>query len=160
SLRTHSVKEGAAGTLALGEVEFTQQMEGQFRLEVSYERILSESEADIGVPMLAVGGGGGEQGRGAIEAQGAGEVGEGRGARLAPLDPSELPQQLVLKTTNPILRAYKYVQIDPGAELALRVTRHKEVDVQKAAIDEAVYRTLYTRDGLAVTTARFQVRNS
>jgi hypothetical protein len=40
------------------------------------------------------------------------------------------------------------------------VTRHKEIDVQKAAIDDARYQTLYTRDGLAVTTAHFSVRNS
>jgi hypothetical protein len=66
----------------------------------------------------------------------------------------------VLKTTNPILRAYKYVQVEPPYQLALQVTRHKEVDVQNAAIDDARYQTLYTRDGLSVTTAHFTVRNS
>jgi hypothetical protein len=81
-------------------------------------------------------------------------------AQLSSLDPSELPQQLILKTTNPILLAYKYVHVDPPYRLALRMTRHREVDVQTAAIDMAEYRTLFTADGLAVTTARFSVRNS
>ncbi|HKP57331.1 MAG TPA: hypothetical protein VJV78_11455 [Polyangiales bacterium] len=156
SLRTHSVKDAQGAQLI--DVQFTQQMDGQFRLEVNYEKITSEAEADVAVPALRVEGAEVEQGRIAVEALSAVEVGEKRRDHLSPLDPSELPQQLVLKTTNPILRAYKYVQVEPA--LALAVTRHKEVDVQKATIDLARYQTLYTRDGLAVTTARFSVRNS
>jgi hypothetical protein len=66
----------------------------------------------------------------------------------------------VLRTTNPILLAYKYVHADPPHRLALTVTRHRVVEVQEAAIDQASYSTLFTRDGLAVTTAVFEVRNS
>jgi hypothetical protein len=40
------------------------------------------------------------------------------------------------------------------------VTPHELVELQPAAIDTARYRTLFTRDGLAVTTAHFAVRNS
>jgi hypothetical protein len=160
SLRTHTLKDGAAGGQQLVDVQFTQQMEGQFRVEVSYEKITSEAEAKLVVPTLNVVGAEVEQGRIAVEALSAVEVGEAARAHLTPLDPNELPQQLVLKTTNPILRAYKYVQIEPPYSLALKVERHKEVEVQNAAIDKAYYRTLYTRDGLAVTTASFSVRNS
>ena len=164
SLRTHTVKDGAKSGGKPGEqlidVQFTQQMEGQFRLEVSYEKITSEGEAKVGVPTVHVIGAEVEQGRIAVEALSAVEVGEQRRDHLSPLDPGELPQQLVLKTTNPILRAYKYVQVEPAPALALAVTRHKEVDVKKATIDDARYQTLYTRDGLSVTTARFTVRNS
>jgi hypothetical protein len=71
-----------------------------------------------------------------------------------------LPQQLILETTNPILLAYKYVHVDPPYVLGLKIARHKEIDVQTATIDTAHYRTLYTRDGLAVTTAQFVLRNS
>jgi hypothetical protein len=164
SLRTHALKDaGKAGGQAgeqLIDVQFTQQMEGQFRLEVSYEKITSEGEAKVAVPTVNVLGAEVEQGRIAIEALSAVEIGEQRRDHLSPLDPGELPQQLVLKTTNPILRAYKYVQVEPKPALALAVTRHKEVDVKKATIDDARYQTLYTRDGLSVTTARFTVRNS
>ena len=66
----------------------------------------------------------------------------------------------MLKTTNPILLAYKYVHAEPPYRLNLKITRHQEIDVQVAAIEKAHYSTLYTRDGLAVNTARFQVRNS
>ena len=56
--------------------------------------------------------------------------------------------------------AYKYVRAEPAPQLDLAVTRHDVIDVQEATIDEATYTTLYTKDGLAVTTARFFVRNS
>ncbi|MDH3715261.1 MAG: hypothetical protein OET44_15605, partial [Gammaproteobacteria bacterium] len=56
--------------------------------------------------------------------------------------------------------AYRYVHAQPPFKLALKITRHEEIDVQVAAIETARYTTLYTRDGLAVTTARFDVRNS
>ena len=156
SLRTHAVKDIQAAQAI--EVQFTQQMEGQFRLELSYEKITSEAETKISVPAVHVLGAEVEQGRIAVEALNAVEVGEQQRDHLSPLDLSELPQQLVLKTTNPILRAYKYVQADPT--LLLAVTRHKEIEVQQAVIDEAHYQTLYTRDGHAITSARFQVRNS
>ena len=141
-------------------VEFTQEMEGQLRIEVAYERITTDGESELSVPTLNVLGAEVEQGQIAVEALSAVEVRVAAAEQLSSLDPAELPQQMILKTTNPILLAYKYVHVDPPFALALKVTRHREVAVQSAAIDRADYRTLFTRDGLAVTTARFTVRNS
>jgi hypothetical protein len=142
------------------EVQFTQEMEGQFRLEVAYEQILGEGEAELLVPTLAVRGAEVEQGRLAVEALSAVEVQPATVAQLTALDVNELPQQLILRTTNPILMAYKYVHAEAPYRLGLTVTRHEVLGVLDAAIDEAWYRTLFTKDGLAVTTARFLVRNS
>ncbi|MEM7584867.1 MAG: hypothetical protein AAF560_15855 [Acidobacteriota bacterium] len=139
-------------------VEFTQEMEGQFRLELVYERILLSDEAEFEVPTLRVLGAEVEQGRVAVEALSAVEVRPAAADRLTSLDASELPQQLILRTSNPILHAYKYVATP--YRLALAVDRHEVVQVHEAAIDQADYRTLFTRDGLSVTTARYTVRNS
>lgn len=157
SLRDHEVETGADGRQRV-HLEFTQEMAGQFRLEASYERLLADDEQLIEVPTLGVQGAEVEQGRLALEALSAVEVGVDSAEQLTVLDINELPQQLVLRTTNPILMAYKYVS--PPYRLALRITHHDLVDVQEAAIDEARYRTLFTRDGLSVTTARFHMRNS
>jgi hypothetical protein len=157
SLRSHRLGDKDDRVVT---VEFTQDMEGQFRLEVAYERITTDAESEVSVPTLSVVGAEVEQGRIAVEALAAVEVQVATAAQLSSLDPSQLPQQLILKTTNPILLAYKYVHTDPPYQLALRMTRHREMDVQTAAIDTAEYRTLFTADGLAVTTARFSVRNS
>ncbi|MCP3977866.1 MAG: hypothetical protein GY716_00855 [bacterium] len=142
------------------EIEFTQEMQGRFRVDLSYERILVEGESPVGVPTIAVLGSEVEQGRIAVEALSAAEIQPAVEKQLTALDVDELPRQLVLQTTNPILLAYKYVRSEAPPELALRVTRHRVLGVQEAAIDSATYRTLFTADGLQVTTAHFLVRNS
>ncbi len=139
-------------------LDFTQEMQGQFKLEINYERITDDGATETEVPTILVADAEVEHGRIAIEALTAVEVQAGITEQLSSLEINELPRQLVLKTTNPILLAYKYVQ--PPFKLALNVTHHKEIDVQVASIEKAEYETLFTRDGLAVTTANFIIRNS
>jgi hypothetical protein len=157
SLRTHRISDDDERVV---ELEFTQDMEGHFKIDLSYERILGGDEAEVGASTVRVRGADVEQGRIAVEASSAVEVLPSVAEELSPIDVGELPRQLVLQTTNPILLAFKYVRAEPEPRLALTVTRHRVVDVQEAAIDTAEYKTLFTRDGLSVTTARFVVRNA
>jgi len=159
SLRTHDVRDAEDGGQVI-EMEFTREMDGQFRIEVNYERIMESAAAEALVPTISVTDAEVEHGRIAIEALTAVEVRAITVERLSGLDINELPQQLVLKTTNPILLAFRYVNAKPPFKLALKITRHKEIDVQVAAIERADYKSLVTRDGLVVTTARLMVRNS
>jgi hypothetical protein len=158
SLRSHEVREVDGGQSI--DLEFTREMEGQFRIEVNYERIMDGEAVESAVPAVSVKDAEVEHGRIAVEALTAVEVQASKSEQLSSLDINELPQQLVLKTTNPILLAYRYVHAKPPFELALKITRHKEIEVQVAAIERAAYSSLFTRDGLAVTTARLMVRNS
>ena len=158
SLRSHDVRPVQDGQAI--ELEFTQEMEGQFRLEVNYERIMSDSAVENQVPTITVAQADVEHGRIAIEALSALEIQAASVEQLSSLDLNELPQQLVLKTTNPILLAYKYVHAEPPVKLGLLITRHEEIDVQVASIESAHYATLFTRDGLAVTTVNYMVRNA
>ncbi len=158
SLRTHEVRDVDGRQLI--EIEFTREMEGQFRIEVNYERIMDREASETTVPTISVTDAEVEHGRIAIEALTAVEVRAATFEQLSNLDINELPQQLVLKTTNPILLAYRYVSAQPPFRLALKITRHREIDVQVAVIERADYKTLLTRDGLSVTTARMIVRNS
>ncbi|MDH3645052.1 MAG: hypothetical protein OES38_23325, partial [Gammaproteobacteria bacterium] len=159
SLRSHEdvVEDNGEQRIALA---FTQEMTGQFHIEVNYERILTDTEADPVVPTLHVVGAEVEHGRIAIEALTAVEIQALVAEQLSALEVGELPQQMILKTTNPILLAFKYVQATPPARLQLRITRHEQIEVQVAAMESAAYTTLFTRDGLAVTTASLAVRNS
>src|SRR5881397_1489816 len=145
-------------------------MEGEFRLELTYEKIFverggaasssSEGESQVEVPTPKVRGAEVEQGRIAVEALSAVEVRPAAAEQLTAVDVGELPQQLVLRTSHPILTAYKYLHAEPRHRLTLGLTRHRLAGVQEAAIDRADYRTLCTREGLQVTTAEFTVRNS
>lgn len=156
SMRTYQTKTEDKQQLV--HVEFTQEMQGQFRMEVNYEQILADTSTTLKVPTVAVVDAEVEYGRIAVEALAAVEIQPMTLENLSSLDLNELPQQLVLKTTNPILLAYRYVH--PPYVLALKITRHKELAVQVASIEQARYDSLVTRDGLVVTTARYNVRNS
>ncbi len=162
SIRNHEIT--LEGDRQFVDIEFTREMDGQFRIELNYERIMVDGAGkaveEALVPRIEVIGADVEHGRIAIEALAALEVQPAHVDQLTSLEISELPRQLVLKTTNPILLAYKYVRTDQPFALELRITRHQEIDVQVAAIDSAHYETLFTTDGLAVTRVRFQVRNS
>jgi hypothetical protein len=160
SLRSH--KATVANGRLVVDVSFTQEMEGEFRLELAYERILpqapGESQVDVATPRVR--GAEMEQGRVAVEALSAVEVRPAAAERLTVVDIAELPQQMVLRTTRPILMAYKYLQAEPAPRLAISLARHRLAGVQEATIERADYRTLYTRDGLQVTTVEFSLRNS
>ncbi len=158
SLRSHDIHNDSVGQIAT--LAFTQDMQGVFRIEVIYEHIMVDGDTHTTVPTISVADADVEHGRIAVEALAAVEIKATTAEQLASLDVSELPRQLVLKTTNPILLAYKYVHAEPPFRLDLDVTRHKQIDVQAAMIEHAAYRTLFTRDGLAVTTAKLIVRNS
>ncbi len=153
SLRHHALAED--GTLTL---ELTQPMEGRFRVEVVCERITGHEE-ELELPLLGAPGAEVERGRVGVEALAPFQVDARAVERLSPVDPSELPDQLLLRTDNPILHAYRYAQADPAPRFTVGITRHAEIETPHAVVDEASYRTLYTRDGVAVTTARFMVRN-
>ena len=158
SIRNHTIT--IEGDQQLVDIEFTREMDGQFRIELNYERIMLDGAAETTVPRVQVADADVEHGRIAIEALSALEVQASLVEQLSSLEINELPRQLVLKTTNPILLAYRYVQTEKPFALQLRITRHEEIDVQVAAIDAANYQTLFTTDGLAVTRVQFDVRNS
>jgi len=158
SIRSHLIT--AEGEQQRVNIEFTREMEGQFRIELHYERIMLDGVDEITIPRVEVAETDVEHGRIAIEALSALEVQSSLAEQLSSLEIIELPRQLVLKTTNPILLAYKYVRTEKPFTLRLSITRHEEIDVQVAAIDSANYLTLFTTDGLAVTRVQFDVRNS
>ncbi len=156
SLRRYAV-EGEGDDRVL-HIELTQPIEGRLAIEVLSERITGQ-EDELGVPFLSVIGAEVERGRVGVEARAAFQVDVASAERLSPIEPSELPEQLLLRTDNPILHAYRYAQAAPAPALAMRITRHAPIETLQATVDEAVYRTLYTREGMAVTMARFLVRN-
>jgi hypothetical protein len=161
SLRDHQVigEEDEQSSGQLLRLMFTQEMEGTLRVEIAYERVLSGGQEQVTVPAIHVNEADMEQGRLAVEALTAVEVQTAAAERVLPLDVQELPRQLTLRTTNPILLAYKYVHAEPPFDLVLEVKHHAEMKVQVAAIDQADYQTLYTEHGLALSRVVYHVRN-
>ncbi|MEM9067936.1 MAG: hypothetical protein AAGE52_05495 [Myxococcota bacterium] len=153
SLRRYVLEDG--GQLR---VELTQPMEGRFTIELLCDRVTGQEE-ELAMPLLGVAGAEVERGRVGVEALAAFQVDMASAENLSPIDVRELPEPLLLRTDNPILHAYRYAQADAPPRFSVRITRHQEISTRHATVEEARYGTLYTRDGVAVTTARFVVRN-
>ena len=158
SLR-RSVREG--DTLR---VELTQPMQGRFSIELLCDRVMGDA-ADAGtaqrvdVPMLRVVGAEVERGRVGVEALAPFQVDVAEAEQLTPIDAAELPEPLLLRTDNPILHAFRYAGADEPPRFGLAITRHAEVRIASATLDDARYETQVTPDGVAVTTATLLVRN-
>ncbi len=157
SLREHRVEDASGHPVV--HLWFTQEMEGDLRVELRWERMGAAGETDVSAPIAHVDGADVEQGRVAIEATAAVEVSARDAQGLSPMDVGELPEDLVLRSASPILLAFRYAHATPAPSLALAVARHTELALRDASIDEATYRTLVTDDGLAVTTVSWTVRN-
>jgi len=158
SLREHELRPAEDGRQVLG-LQLTQELEGSLAVEVSYERVLTGDQRRLAIPTLHVRGADTEQGRLALEALSAVELQAAQVSGLQTLDPQELPRQLMLRTTNPILLAYRYLRATPLPQLELEVRHHAQMPVQVAAIDQARYQTVYTRPGLALTRVVYRLRN-
>ncbi len=158
SLRDHQVigEEGGSRTLQL---MFTKELQGALRIEIAFERVLGGSQQKLAVPAIHIPGADMEQGRLAVEALTAVDIQPAAAMRVLPIDVQDLPRQLTLRTTNPILLAYKYVHALPPFHLELEIKHHAEMQVQVAAIDRATYQTLVTRHGLTLTRVVSQIRN-
>lgn len=161
SLRGSSVIPSENGKTIV-HAEFTQDMEGQFLVEVSYERIMKEGDSDLDIATVQVQGTEVEQGRIAVEALSAMEVVAMTAKQLTPVELSQLPHGLVGLSTNPILMAYRYAHAEAthNYTLALKLTRHRAIATQAAVIDHAQYTSLFTREGLMITRAKFSIRNA
>lgn len=157
SLREHRVEDGSGHPVV--HLWFTQEMEGDLRIELRWERMGAAGETDVQAPIAHVEGADVEQGRIAIEATAAVEVSARDAQGLSPMDVGDLPEELVLGSASPILLAFRYAHATPAPSLALAVARHAELTLRDASIDEAAYRTLVTNDGLAVTTVTWTLRN-
>lgn len=157
SLREHRVSTENGQSRV--ELFFTQEMDGQVRVELRYERIVAAGETVVSPPLAHVVGADVEQGRIAVEATAAVEVDAQTAEGLSPIDLGELPEELVLRSENPILQAFRYAHVTPPPSLTLSVQRHQEVSLPEAAIDLATYQTVVIDDELAVTTATWMVRN-
>src|SRR5262249_48317996 len=127
SKRSHTAR--SEGGKQLVDVYFTQEMDGEFPIDLDYERIISQQDAEALVAGASVTGAEPEQGRIGVEALTAVELQPSSTDSLSSIDVGELPQQLLLKTRNPIRLAYKYAS--PPFKLGLKITRHTELETQE-----------------------------
>lgn len=133
-------------------------VKGPYRLTVVYEKTIGAGSVTAQIPELKVVGVEREKGYIGIEAQTNIEITEGVKKGVSPVDIKELPRIIWRRAKNPLLMGYKY--LEHPFSITLDVTKHKEVPVLVAIVDNAGYTCLYTRDGKILSRALYWVRNN
>ncbi|MCU0611315.1 MAG: hypothetical protein MUE60_05955 [Candidatus Eisenbacteria bacterium] len=133
-------------------------VQGEERLTVEYLLTMSGPEGAITLPPLAVSGARRQLMHWAVVATTNIEVELAESQSVEVLQPRELPEGLKGVAAGRILVALRG---DPTQAVAvLRVSRHADVPVLVASIDQATFTTVVYQSGQQVTTCRYDMRNT
>jgi len=131
---------------------------GKHQIEVAFEKNLDEGLAATDMPWIRAVGVERENGFYGIAASTNLEIKEEAVERVTRIDARQLPPFIWQQASRPVLLAYKY--LNPPFSIDIAMTRHEEIPVLVAAIDNASPETLLTKDGKALTKLNFHVRNN
>lgn len=141
------------------DVKVNHLIQDDYVVKLRYEAPFEGEQATLAIPELATEDVVRTTGFIGIAAVGNVEVGEAPELEgLTRVDISELPAELRTRSPNPFLFAFKYVE--DAYLLALDVRKLEDVAVRVASIDRATLTTVITEDGMAITRARYEVRNN
>lgn len=138
-------------------LRFTEELTGQVRVGVRFERLLDPGSRNIALAPVVVSGAEVQRGHVAIESTSALEVETVSADGIRPIALDELPRSLRSATVHPILLAFTHSHAPWALELS--VTRHERVATEAASVPSAEITTTLERQGNVATTARFRVEN-
>ncbi len=141
------------------EVKVNHAIEADYELVLHFEQSVDEEAPIIVVPEVRVEDMVRQTGFLGLAARSNVEVAPAEGIEnLTRIDITELPEALRAMSANPLLLGYKYV--GEHYLLPLEARRLQDVAVRVASIDRALLVTMITEEGMAVTRARYDVRNN
>jgi len=133
-------------------------VKGTYVLDLVYERNIGSGSVTAQIPEISVLGTQRQRGVVGIEARANIELAFDKVETASTIDVKELPQDVWSRAKNPIVLAFKYLKFPYSA--VIDVTKHEEIAVLIAAVDNASYVTLFTEEGKILTKATFQMRNN
>ncbi len=139
-------------------VRLNYRAQGAYAFQISFEKDLAEGK-DTRVPDVVLREVIRDKGFIAIAADTNVEV-EPAGdlANAAPVDPAELPPDLVSRAGQPILYGFKYLR--HPVDVSLKITRHEDLSVKRTIVESARMFTYLSPEGKLITSARYTVKNN
>lgn len=149
---------GTAGPRKRVTVDLNFAAEGNYRLEVDYERALPEDGGAVQVPDLQVVGVERVKGWVGVDARSNLEIQAGDATDARVVDVRELPPAILGQTDWPVLLGFTYRKA--GWSIPLEITQHDEVDMLVTIIDQLAATTVLTPDGRRMTQVTWAMRNN
>ncbi|MFA5165116.1 MAG: hypothetical protein WC481_06090 [Candidatus Omnitrophota bacterium] len=131
---------------------------GNYYLEFSCEKTIEDGSIVAQLPVIKPLGVERNKGFIGIASESNTELKVDKLEKASAIDVKELPPSIWDRSASPILLAFKYLNDDYNIQV--EVTKHEEIPVLIAAVDQANYVTLMTDEGKCLTKAVFQLRNN
>ena len=152
--RSEVVTEAGKPTLV---VDLKDIARGDYQLTVTYETRLAPDDKAPVVPLLLHPSAAEDRGSVGVEVRGGLEIKAlAKGAER--VDVKELSGTLWASARSPLLMGFQYAR--PPAEVALDITRHKDIDVLVAMSDVCEATTTITPEGKGITKMMYVLRNN
>lgn len=148
--------EGAGRVLG---VYLNHRAKGTYAFQVTFEKDLGDASAEMAVPTFVLRDVLRDRGFIAVAAATNVEIIPGGDLLNAtPVDPSELPPELIAQAAQPILYGFKYLR--HPVEVDLKITRHQDLAVKRTIIESARLFTYLSPEGKLITSARYTIKNN
>ncbi len=147
-----------SGNKQILEVLLNMERKGSYALNLTYERAIKEGSSVAQMPWTKALGAKRENGFYGISASTNVELTIEEAKRATKIDARQLPSTYSSLSNQPALLAFKY--LNHPFEVAIEITRHEELPVLIAAVDQADHLTLHTQDGKILTKSIYHIRNN
>jgi len=133
--------------------------QGSFTFQFTFEKSLGGTTVDARIPDLRILGAIRDKGFIAVAAATNVEINPvGKFENATPVDPGELPGELVSMAGQPVLYGFKYLQHPVRVELS--IVKHEDLAVKRTIVESAHLFTYLSPEGKCITAARYRIKNN
>ena len=133
--------------------------QGSYAFQFSFERSLGDTTADARIPDLRILDAIRDKGFIAVAAATNVEINPiGKFENATPVDPGELPGELISMAGQPVLYGFKYLRHPVRIELS--IVKHDDLVVKRTIVESAHLFTYLSPEGKCITSARYRIKNN
>ena len=133
--------------------------QGSYSFRISFEQSLGDTSAEVQLPDLAILDVIRDKGFFAVAAATNVEVNPtGKLENATPVDPGELPPDIMSMAGSPILYGFKYLR--HPVRVGLSIVKHDDLAVRRTIVESAHLFTYLSPEGKLITSARYRIKNN
>jgi len=133
--------------------------QGSYTFQFSFERALGGTTVETLIPDLWILDAIRDKGFIAVAAATNVEINPvGKAENATPVDPSEMPGELISMAGQPVLYGFKYLRHPVRVELS--IVKHDDLAVKRTIVESAHLFTYLSPEGKCITSARYRIKNN
>ncbi len=140
-------------------VRLNHMAQGSYTFRFSFEKGLGDTTVETRLPDLRILGAIRDKGLIAVAAATNVEINPvGKLENATPIDPGELPAELISMAGQPVLYGFKY--LNHPIRIELSIVKHDDLAVKRTIVESAHLFTYLSPEGKCITSARYRIKNN